>query len=485
MNNIPTMQMDPVKERKIEFPTRKIKWVQFGVSSPEETRANSVALIEHVLESYENKEYKAGGLSDPRLGCLDRDMICYTCGETMNTCDGHFGHIELEIPVYHIGFIKRVKKILECVCHKCSRFRLLPSDPKYKKLLHVKNRFDWAWNYAKIKTVCDYPDCETQLLPLRCQGISLYFDPKKVDKKMGRIPLTAEEARKILERISDDTCRLIGLDPYNARPEWMILTVLPVPPPCVRPSVAMDYNGKGEDDLTHMLTNIIRSNILVKKNKNSRCVNDFKVLLELHVTSYIDNDVSGLSPQLQKGGRPIKSLTARLKGKEGRLRAHLMGKRVDQSARTVITGDPNISIEEVGVPYPIAKTLTFPETVINSNIVKMQKLVDNSPNYPGAKFVIRESGDRINLDYVKTKPILIIGDSVERHMIDGDTVIFNRQPTLHKMSMMAHRVRVMSGSTFRMNVNVCASYNADFDGNDVGQSCNFRIFVFYFVIYED
>ncbi|RKO94715.1 hypothetical protein BDK51DRAFT_25294, partial [Blyttiomyces helicus] len=400
------------------------------------------------------------------MGCVDRSERCFTCEETINNCSGHFGHIELAQPVYHIGFIKTVKKILECVCHKCARFRLLPDDQRYKKLQHVKDKFSYCWNFAKTKLVCEYQDCETQLLPLRRIGKDIFYLPR--DKKANRIQLSASDAREILERITDETCRLIGLNPENARPEWMIITVLPVPPPCVRPSVSMDHNGKGEDDLTHMLNNIVRFSNSIEKNEHGASVNIFRKALEVNVTNYMDNEVSGVDQSLQKGGRPIKSISARLKGKEGRIRGNMMGKRVDFCARSVITGDPYISIEEVGVPKSIAINLTFPETVNALNIEKMQKLVNNSPNYPGARFYISGvDGKRFDLKKVKVKPRVKIGDTLERHMIDGDYVVFNRQPTLQKMSMMAHHAKVMDYSTFRLNVNVTASYNADFDGDEM------------------
>jgi len=185
----------------------------------------------------------------------------------------------------------------------------------------------------------------------------------------------------------------------------------------------------------------------------------------------IDNDVAGVPQTFHKGGRATNSVSSRLKGKQGRIRGHIMGKRVDFSARTVITGDPNISIEEVGVPRSIAETLTFPERVTDLNIAKLQALVHNCPNYPSAAYVIQhESGTRIDLSPASRKPVLVVGDIVERHMITGDWVLFNRQPSLHKMSMMGHRVRVMDYSTFRLNVNVCSSYNADFDGDEVRKS---------------
>ena len=454
-----------------DSPVRKVKRVEFGVFSPEEIIKQSVVKVEHEV-LYENKEPKVGSLSDVRMGCIDKNMQCYTCKETINNCPGHFGHIELNVPVYHIQFIKYVKKILECVCHRCVRYRLLPTDHRYKKLLYVKEKFKYAYDQVKNKYVCDYPDCDHKMHPIRRSGIFLYYDEKRADKKTNRIPLSAAEAHEIVSRISDDTCRLIGLDPVNARPEWMIITILPVPPPCVRPSISVDTNGRSEDDLTHMLTNIIKYNNLVKKHENSRSGADFREQLQIHVASYFDNDIAGLDQITQKGGRPIKSLSARMKGKDGLIRGHLMGKRVDFSARTVITGDPNISIEEVGIPYSVAKNLTFPEIVTQHNIEKLQGLVDNSPLYPGAKFVIRDSGKAMwDLQFSVKKPRIKIGDKVERHLRDGDVILFNRQPTLHKMSMMAHRIRVMSHLTFRMNVNICQSYNADFDGDE----CNLHV----------
>ncbi|EDO14315.1 hypothetical protein Kpol_162p1, partial [Vanderwaltozyma polyspora DSM 70294] len=169
-------------------------------------------------------------------------------------------------------------------------------------------------------------------------------------------------------------------------------------------------------------------------------------------------------------GRPVKSIRARLKGKEGRIRGNLMGKRVDFSARTVISGDPNLELDQVGVPKSIAKTLTYPEVVTPYNIDRLTQLVRNGPNeHPGAKYVIRDNGDRIDLRYSKRAGDIQLqyGWKVERHIMDNDPVLFNRQPSLHKMSMMAHRVKVMPYSTFRLNLSVTSPYNADFDGDEM------------------
>ncbi|CAJ0761119.1 4176_t:CDS:1, partial [Entrophospora sp. SA101] len=190
-----------------------------------------------------------------------------------------------------------------------------------------------------------------------------------------------------------------------------------------------------------------------------------------HCATYMDNEIAGQPQALQKSGRPLKSIRARLKGKEGRLRGNLMGKRVDFSARTVITGDPNISVDEVGVPRSIAQNLTFPELVTPFNLPHLQSLVERGPTeHPGAKYVIRDTGERIDLKYTLSSASSVrlqLGWKVERHINDGDIVIFNRQPSLHKMSMMGHRVRVMPYSTFRLNLSVTTPYNADFDGDEM------------------
>ncbi|KAG1252182.1 hypothetical protein G6F68_011904 [Rhizopus microsporus] len=254
----------------------------------------------------------------------------------------------------------------------------------------------------------------------------------------------------------------------------MMITVLPVPPPQVRPSIQMDGTSKGEDDLTHKLSDILKANANVKRCESEgapvHVVNEFEQLLQFHIATYMDNDIAGQPQALQKSGRPLKSIRARLKGKEGRLRGNLMGKRVDFSARTVITGDPNLALDQVGVPRSIARNLTYPEIVTPYNIDKLQQLVRNGPlEHPGAKYVIRDNGERIDLRYRKRAGEIPLqyGYRVERHINDDDVVIFNRQPSLHKMSMMGHRVKVMPYSTFRLNLSVTSPYNADFDGDEM------------------
>lgn len=322
---------------------------------------------------------------------------------------------------------------------------------------------------------------------IRHQGLTLSVKKAGEDegpakkKAKDTVPISAEQVLNILRRISDDDLRDMGLSGDYARPEWMIVTVLAVPPPPVRPSISVDGGGGGgmrnEDDLTYKLSDIIRANGNVKQaireGSPNHILRDFEQLLQYHVATYMDNDIAGLPRALQKSGRPVKAIRSRLKGKEGRLRGNLMGKRVDFSARTVITGDANLSLDEVGVPRSIAKTLTYPETVTPYNIAKLHRMVQNGPSeYPGARYVIRSDGTgvtRIDLRHHRRAGQITLeyGWKVERHLIDGDYIIFNRQPSLHKESMMGHRVRVMPYSTFRLNLSVTSPYNADFDGDEM------------------
>ena len=289
-------------------------------------------------------------------------------------------------------------------------------------------------------------------------------------------PITPQMALNIFRHMSAEDIKNIGLSNDYARPEWMIITVLPVPPPPVRPSIKTDAGDgpAGEDDLTYKLGDIIRANGNVRRGEvegtPAHIIEEFETLLQFHVATYMANDTAGQPQALQKSGRPVKAIRSRLKGKEGRVRGNLMGKRVDFSARTVITGDPNLSLDEVGVPRSIARTLTYPETVTPYNIHKLHQLVKNGPNeHPGARYVIRDTGERIDLRYHKRAGDISLqyGWKVERHIVDGDYIIFNRQPSLHKESMMGHRVRVMPYSTFRLNLSVTSPYNADFDGDEM------------------
>ncbi|KAK6121619.1 hypothetical protein DH2020_044646 [Rehmannia glutinosa] len=437
----------------------------------------SVVHIEH-SETTERGKPKIGGLSDPRLGTIDRKMKCETCMANMAECPGHFGHLELAKPMFHIGFMKTVLSILRSVCFNCSKILADEEDPKFKQAMRIrnpKNRLRKILDACKNKSKCEGGD------EIDVQG----QDSEPLKKSRGgcgaQQPKISIDGMKmvlsILKRITDEDCQLLGLNPKYARPDWMILQVLPIPPPPVRPSVMMDTSARSEDDLTHQLAMIIRHNENLKRQERNgapaHIISEFAQLLQFHVATYFDNELPGQPRATQRSGRPIKSICSRLKAKEGRIRGNLMGKRVDFSARTVITPDPTINIDQLGVPWSIALNLTYPETVTPYNIERLKELVENGPHPPpgktGAKYIIRDDGQRLDLRYLKksSDQHLELGYKVERHLNDGDFVLFNRQPSLHKMSIMGHRIKIMPYSTFRLNLSVTSPYNADFDGDEM------------------
>jgi len=301
-------------------------------------------------------------------------------------------------------------------------------------------------------------------------------DGKDVKHDAMKQPLEVEYVQRLFRRITDEDVSFMGFNPRWCRPDWMICSVLAIPPPQVRPSVVQENNQRSEDDLTHKLFEIIKTDkmLLAKmeaegSKANKSYIDELTNVLQYHIATLVDNQIPGVAPSAQRGGRPLKSIQQRLGSKEGRIRYNLQGKRVEFSARSVITPDPNISIAELGVPMKIAMNLTVPERVTDFNRDKLYKLVQNgSAVYPGAKTLVRADGRMISLAHVNTKEIVLYnGDMVNRHLLDGDMVLFNRQPTLHRMSMMGHRARVLPYNTFRLNVSVVAPYNADFDGDEM------------------
>ncbi|XP_071451933.1 DNA-directed RNA polymerase II subunit RPB1 [Hetaerina americana] len=486
---------------------RTVKRVQFGIISPDEIRRMSVTDGGvRFSETMEGGRPKLGGLMDPRQGVIDRHSRCQTCAGNMTECPGHFGHIDLAKPVFHIGFITKTIKILRCVCFYCSKLLVSPNNPKIKEIVmkskgQPRKRLTFVYDLCKGKNICEGGDemdiqkdgvddpgggqqnrkaghggCGRYQPSIRRAGLDLTVEWKHVneDSQEKKMALSAERVWEIFKHITDEECFIMGMDPKYARPDWMIVTVLPVPPLSVRPAVVMYGSARNQDDLTHKLSDIIKANNELLRNEQAgaaaHVLSENIKMLQFHVATLVDNDMPGLPRAMQKSGKPLKAIKARLKGKEGRIRGNLMGKRVDFSARTVITPDPNLRIDQVGVPRSIAQNLTFPEIVTPFNIDKMQELVRRgNSQYPGAKYIVRDNGERIDLRF-HPKPSdlhLQCGYRVERHIRDGDLVIFNRQPTLHKMSMMGHRVKVLPWSTFRMNLSVTSPYNADFDGDEM------------------
>lgn len=466
----------------------RIIGLQFSLLSPDEIRKGSVANIVS-RDTYVNNKPVIGGLFDPRMGVLEPGLICPTDGHNYMKTPGYFGHIELARPVFYIQYLNTILKILRCVCIKCSK--LLISKNKHKHILEKMDaRHRWLYVFpiaSKISRcgddTCDGCGCK-QPKKIMKEGLATIIaewanvdniadDEGNVKDKL-TMRLTPEIVLKIFRRISDEDVSFMGFSPTFSRPDWMVCQVLAVPPPSIRPSVKHDAQQRSEDDISHIIVNIIKANNTLsdklKQNATSKVIDDWTTVLQYYCATMIDNRIPGVASVAQRSGRALKSIKERLVGKTGRVRGNLMGKRVDFSARSVITPDPNISIGQLGVPKKVAMNITYPVTVNKRNKQFLTTLILNGPDkYPGAKILERASGDSISLRYTDRESIeLMDGDVVHRHLMDGDAVLFNRQPTLHRMSMMSHFVKVLhTGSTFRLNVAVTKPYNADFDGDEM------------------
>ena len=451
--------------------------VQFGIANPENLLKRSVVEVT-TDKTYQNNQPIANGVFDARFGVIENGKVCPTCKQTNQFCPGHFGHIRLARPVYLYQFFDMVEKLANVICLNCSKILAneeVVTSLKSTGLSRFKEVRDLRPTPRKDEVlVCQH--CETPIFKKIAKVIGKAATLEGQSNVEGTDPVVIqpEMILRAFQRMTDEDCRLIGLNPEFARPEWMVCTVLAVPPLTVRPSVVMDDNQRMEDDLTHKLIDILRANDKVRekidKEESAEVLDKYTAKLQYDVATYVDNDIKGLEPSAQRSGRPLRTLKSRFGAKTGRVRGNLMGKRVDFSARSVITPDANIELDELGVPEEIAINLTFPEIVSPYNRDRLLGYVKNGPDkHPGAKSVYLKADDRtVSLRYVNPDTIDIReGDVVHRHLIHGDIVLFNRQPSLHKASMMAHRVVVLPYSTFRLNVSATRPYNADFDGDEM------------------
>ena len=455
---------------------KKVSSITFGILSPVVIKKMSFAKIV-TPELYDKEGYPVdGGLMDVRLGVIDPGLRCKTCNGKLKECPGHFGYIELARPVVHVNYGKLILDTLRSVCIDCSR-ALLTQDKieayiEELKKLEVEEGLDVK--RAKVKEIQDSlknvkkcPHCDGKQYKVVIEKPTTYLEN---DKRLSPVDIKTR-----FEKIPDRDLLVIGMNPDYARPEWVLLTMLPIPPVTMRPSITLETGERSEDDLTHKLGDIVRINQRLFENINAGApeiiVEDLWDLLQYHVTTYFDNSITQIPPARHRGGQPLKTLTERIKSKEGRFRHNLAGKRVNYAARTVISPDPKIAFNEVGVPKIVAMELTVPERVTEWNIDWLKDFIKKGPKeYPGANYVIRPDGKKKKITDDTREQLLTElqpGYIVERHLLDNDISVFNRQPSLHRMSIMGHRIKVMLGRSFRLNPSVCNPYNADFDGDEM------------------
>ena len=506
-----------------------ISGLEFSALSADDIVAQSEVEVQtrDLYDLEKGRTAKAGGALDPRMGTSSNAQECSTCHGNLASCQGHFGHIKLALPVFHVGYFKAIITVLQCICKNCAAVLL---DEKNKRQFLNELRKPDIDNLKRMKILKKVSDqCKKQRRCLKCNHVNgvvkkaasgagpaalkIVHDtfrwigkkdtPEKEewDKEIEQVFMRNPELEKYAKRITEDfnplktlnlfkqitpsDCELFGMDPLRGgRPEMYIWRYLPAPPVCIRPSVMMDAQSN-EDDLTVKLTEIVWTSSMIKagiaKGISMNNLMEQWDYLQLSVAMYINSDSANpaLIPSVGGGGgggskssKPIRGFCQRLKGKQGRFRGNLSGKRVDFSGRTVISPDPNLKIDEVAVPDRVAKVLTYPEKCTRYNKRKLQQLIINGPDHhPGANYVQKqnEPGKR-NLrfgDRHKLARSLQVGDLVERHIEDGDVVLFNRQPSLHRLSILSHYAKIRPWRTFRLNECVCTPYNADFDGDEM------------------
>jgi DNA-directed RNA polymerase II subunit RPB1 len=461
----------PVSQLIYDESVHPISQIQFGILSPERILERSVCEIyKHIV----NTDNPVGTLMDPRLGVIERGKICPTCHQDYKGCPGHYGHVNLAKPVIAYKFLDETLLQLSHYCLMCSA--LLCDHHADLKARRGRGRTAYVTKHRAKEC----PNCSAQV-PEKYQilkdGIGR-INAVYPKTKGGETPTVALNPQMILDiftRITPMDVELGGGNPLIAHPKWMIMTVLLVGPPHMRPSVKNDAGKVSDDDLTFKLNDIIKYNNQLRNKLTEptqmRFIDDYWQMLQYHVATYADNELSGVVTSTHRSGRPLKTITQRLSGKEGLVRSNLMGKRGNFSARSVITPEPNACIDQLMIPQQHAMNLSYPELVTTRNLSHMKKLIINGANvYPGAKsFQKKHETTKTNLKYYENRADLVVepGDIVYRHLLDDDYVLFNRQPSLHKMSMMAHRAKIMPWHTLRFNPNCTSPYNADFDGDEM------------------
>ncbi|KAM7490586.1 hypothetical protein LguiA_033507 [Lonicera macranthoides] len=485
---------------------RKIKSICFSTLSESEIfKSAEVQVYRGVYYDPQKKPFEAG-LLDSRMGPASKQGFCTTCHGSFRDCPGHYGYLTLTLPVYNVGYLGTVVDILKCICKSCARILLAEKDrvdflkkmrnPKLeplKKSELFKKIVKRCTALASSKKAVKCPRCDyiNGLVKKAVGAVGVFHDRTRViDDSLEECKVAISHTKEskasvsisgallpdrvldLFKRMIDEDCEMLYL---SDRPEKLIVTNIAVPPIAIRPSVFVDGGTQSnENDITERLKRIIQANASLHQELSETSTAGKNLAgwldLQMEVALYINSDVRG-APQHMQTARPLSGFVQRLKGKQGRFRGNLSGKRVEFTGRTVISPDPNLKVTEVAVPILMARILTFPERVSHHNIEKLRQCVRNGPNkYPGAKFIRQPDGTSMALMFSSRKRLadeLKFGYVVERHLEDGDVVLFNRQPSLHRMSIMCHRARIMPWRTLRFNESVCNPYNADFDGDEM------------------
>lgn len=414
-----------------------IKEVQIHLASPEQIRKQSVVIIDKPVTISSEGLPIPYGLSDSRMGAITKTESCRTCNRFFNDCKGHFGSIELEKPVFNIFFIKQIQKICNEFCYLCGA--------EYK----AKN--------------CK--NCEIKAPSIEISQIGVFTK----DNTLWEL----EEVREFLEKVSSKDLEKMNIFKPPVRPEWTIMHVIPVPPLKTRPTIFLESGGRSEDDLTYKLIDIVRTNLKIKSLKEQEILTpivEISMLLRYHFTTYLDNTLPKVPVSKHRNQRPLRCLSSRISGKEGRIRHNLGGKRTNHSARAIIVPDLTLEPNEVGIPSSVTKRLTKKVLITEQNKSEIQKELLSEDTI--VKYIFCQDGTsyRVTPDLKKKLLDFIVpGNVIKRTLKNGDYCLFNRQPSLHRHSIQGHKIRVTEGkeNVFSINPLVCYPYNADFDGDEM------------------
>jgi len=484
--------------------------IQFGIYSTEEIIKNSVCCITNTKLTGPNSVY------DERMGILEPNKKCKMCSQDEKKCVGHFGHILLNVPVFHPLFYKFIMLFLKSFCCQCSKLLLSREHMDFQGILRYQKQHRFHKIIEKLEKIEQCPHCQQNVQRYGYSSIEkTFYSILKSGKEIHKALLTESVVKSIFDRISDEDVQLMGFDPQHFHPKHLILTALPVIPPVARPFVIAD-NNTCDDDLTLQYQEIVKANahIIDPKMVDAKRLKYIQAL-KFRIRSLFDN--SG-DRQRVSNGRPLKGIKKRLTGKEGLIRNNLMGKRVDKSARTVIGPDPTLAVDEIAVPQDIANILCYPVRVNRYNVQQVQQwILEHKVNFIlrddvriNMKYATMKQGTRLmygdilvrkgqihciqkesqilqlkrgdviyrdgvrleTIEWNESRPFQIReGDIVERKLQNGDILLLNRQPTLHKGSMIAQKVVIRPLKTIRMNLAITKSFNADFDGDEMNLHC--------------
>jgi len=445
-----------------QTPTHEVVGISFAPLSADEMARLSVVEIDNHETNERAVKDRGGTLNDPATGCTsDPTSVCHTCGEKAAVCPGHFGHIQLAAPVFNPVYVTHMLKLLRCVCWECAkpRFECGPDVIHRLKAVRVlQNRTKLALQMCRSARTC--PHCEAPLPR---------FSMKKRDglrlSRLGSAGFVAPgDVLSLFLRVSQPHCEALGV----VRPERMVLSALLVPPPCLRPQMEKDNGARAEEALTFKLGDIIKANAAVYREPSERNHS----ALQYYVAAFMESEAPCPKNVNVTMRRSTPGVLDRVSGKGGFVRGNIGGSRVDFSARSVAESDPNLAVNEVGVPQRILFTQFFTEVATPISIEWLQKMVDRGPDHPlGArhihKFPTFFEVDLKNCPSESPFRRVQLGDRVERYYRPGDYVHVNRQPTLHKPSIQGQRVQAHGDSVFKVNTAVCTAYNLDFDGDEI------------------